>query len=85
MVLKRTELLPLTPGTSGRAIQFIDAYALSDGLQAADALIAATAIEHNLTLLTGNSKYFAAIAELKIEQFDREGDYSSVRRDFEDV
>jgi predicted nucleic acid-binding protein len=30
-------------------------------LQTADALIAATAIEHGLTLLSGNVKHFTAI------------------------
>ncbi len=48
----------------------IDAHALADGLQLADALIAATALEHNLTLLTGNTKHFAAVESLKIERFE---------------
>lgn len=48
----------------------IDAHALADGLQLADALIAATALEHQLTLLTGNTRHFIAIAQLKIERFE---------------
>ena len=48
----------------------IDAHALADGLQLADALIAATALEHQLTLLTGNTRHFAAISQLKIERFE---------------
>lgn len=39
-------------------------------VQLADALIAATALEHSLTLLTGNVKHFAAVGELKIERFE---------------
>jgi len=37
-------------------MQLIDQYTLSAGLQFGDALIAATALEHRLPLLTGNSK-----------------------------
>lgn len=35
------------------------------------AQIAATAMENGLTLLTGNARHFAAIAELKTEIFER--------------
>lgn len=70
LAFKHTEILPLTPGISGRAMRLIDVHTLSDGLQAADALIAASALEHGLTLLTGNSRHFAAIAKLRMEQFE---------------
>lgn len=49
----------------------MESLTLSDGLQLGDALIAATALEHNLTLLTGNIKHFGPIAQLKIERFER--------------
>ncbi len=48
----------------------IDAHALADGLRLADALIAATALEHGLTLLTGNTKHFTGVEALKIERFE---------------
>jgi predicted nucleic acid-binding protein len=51
-------------------MQLIDAHALSGGLQLADALIAATAIEQGFVLLTGNTKHFSAIDTLKIERFE---------------
>ena len=51
-------------------MQLIDAHALSGGLQLADALIAATAIEQGCVLLTGNTKHFSAIDALKIERFE---------------
>lgn len=38
--------------------------------QAADALIAATALEHGLPFLTGNSKHFKAVAGLVVERFE---------------
>ncbi len=66
----QTIILPVTPGISERAMQLIDNYTLSHGLQLADALIASTAIEHKLILLTGNIKHFSAIPELTIERFE---------------
>ena len=70
LVAQRTQILPLTPPISERAMALIEAHALADGLQLADALIAATALEHGLTLLTGNARHFAAIAALKLERFE---------------
>jgi predicted nucleic acid-binding protein len=67
--VQQTQILPLTPSMSERAMTLIDAHALGDGLRLADALIAATALEHNLTLLTGNARHFSAVAQLQIEQF----------------
>ena len=51
-------------------MQLIDAYALSHSMQLGDALIAATALEHGLTVLTANAKHFNAIPELAIEVFN---------------
>ncbi|MHB8474185.1 MAG: PIN domain-containing protein [Gammaproteobacteria bacterium] len=70
LALQRTEILPLTPMISELAAALVDAHALADGLQLADALIAATALEHNLVLLTGNTKHFRVIGDLKIERFE---------------
>ncbi len=66
---KDTDILPLTPAISERAIKLIDTYALSGGLQLADALIAATALEHSLTVLTANAKHFSIIDRLSMERF----------------
>ncbi len=70
LTVQQAQILPLTPALSERSAALIDAHALADGLQLADALIAATALEHNLTLLTGNTRHFTAIAQLKIERFE---------------
>ena len=69
LAVQQTQVLPLTPAISERAVALIDAHALADGLQLADALIAATALEHGLTLLTGNTRHFAVVEALKIERF----------------
>lgn len=69
LALSQTLILPMSSAISDRAIALIETYALSHGLQLADALIAATALEHNLTILTANAKHFSAIAGLQIEVF----------------
>lgn len=69
LTIQQTQILPLTPAISERAMALIDTHALADGLKLADALIAATALEHGLTLLTGNTKHFTAVEALKIERF----------------
>lgn len=66
---RSTEILPLTPAICERAMALIDAHALSEGLQLADALIAATALEHGLVLLTSNTKHFQVVKDLKLETF----------------
>jgi len=68
--LRHTERLPVTPAITERAVTLMETLALSHGLQAGDALIAATAVEHNLPLLTANTKHFAAIEGIRIERFE---------------
>ena len=65
-----TEIIPITANISSRAMSLIDEYALTSGLRLADALIAAKALETNLTLLTANIKHFNPIKHLKIKGFE---------------
>jgi predicted nucleic acid-binding protein len=60
---------PITEPISTRAVKLVERHFLSHHLQLADALIAATALEHKLVLATGNSKHFKMIAGLKIKPF----------------
>ncbi len=69
LVQQGTHILPVTEAISTHAAQLIDQHTLTSGLQLGDALIAATALEHQLPLLTGNTKHFAPIPELNIEAF----------------
>jgi predicted nucleic acid-binding protein len=62
--------LPLSENIGHRALIYIEEYALSQGLRAGDALIAATAAENNLELVTSNAKHFQPIKELKIKVFN---------------
>lgn len=58
-------LLLITPQVSSRAIQLIDTYSNSHGLLLADALIAATVLENDLTVVTYNVDDFKFIQNLK--------------------
>ncbi len=69
LTMSQAHILPLTPSITNRAMALIDSHALSHGLQLGDALIAATALEHGLTLLTGNRKHFAKLPGLSLEVF----------------
>jgi len=62
-------ILPFTENIGHRACVYIEEYALPNGLRAGDAIIAATATENNLTLLTSNAKHFKAIKDLRLKIF----------------
>jgi predicted nucleic acid-binding protein len=64
-VLDNFPLLPITPRVSELAVELIDSYSNSHGLLLADALIAATAIENDLTVVTYNVGDFQFINGLK--------------------
>jgi len=54
---------------SARAIFLVESYALSHGMQMADALIAATALSLGTPLLTANDKHYRHIDDLNIQVF----------------
>ena len=62
-------VLPLTENVGHRALIYIEEYGLSVSMGTADALIAATAIEANDSLLTANDKHYKPIKELALERF----------------
>ena len=63
-------ILPLTENIGHRALIYVEEYALSFGMRSGDAIIAATAIENNLSLATGNQKHFKVVKELKLRVFE---------------
>jgi predicted nucleic acid-binding protein len=70
MLDKRSaKLLPVTEAITLLATELMESLTLSRGLQMGDALIAATAIEHQLPVLTANVKHFGAVAGLTVEAF----------------
>lgn len=66
---RSARLLPVTEAITLRATELMESLTLSHGLQIGDALIAATAIEHQLPVLTANVKDFGAVAALTVEAF----------------
>jgi hypothetical protein len=62
-------ILPVTENIGHRASIYIEDCSLATGICAGDALVAATAIEHNLELLTGNRRHFKSIPGLKLKVF----------------
>jgi predicted nucleic acid-binding protein len=65
----RFEVLPLNTEIGQRALHYIETHSLGDGLRLPDALIAATAAEHSLELVSGNAKHFRRLAGLSIRSF----------------
>ena len=63
------EVLPLTENIGHRAAIYVEEYALSSGVYSGDALIAATAVENNMPLVSSNKKHFKVINELKFHHF----------------
>jgi len=63
------DILPLTENIGYRAAIYIEDYALSHGLRAGDAIIAATAFENGLPLYTSNEKHFKMVQGLDLRVF----------------
>jgi len=63
------KLLPISESISTRATHYIEEYTMSHALELADALIAATAVEHTELLATANVKHFRCVKELELKPF----------------
>jgi predicted nucleic acid-binding protein len=64
--LQGTNILPVTSAISQTAYKLMTSFFLSHGLLIPDALIAATALEHGLTLYTKNTRDFQMIPALAV-------------------
>jgi predicted nucleic acid-binding protein len=65
----RTRTLFVDTEISARALVYAEEYFLNHSMQLADALIAATATHHALTLHTANAKHYRTIRDLEITVF----------------
>jgi len=62
-------ILPLTENIGHRALIYVEEHALSSNMRSGDAIISATAIENNMTLVSSNVKHFKVVKELKLKAF----------------
>jgi predicted nucleic acid-binding protein len=62
-------VLPLTENIGHRALVYVEEYGLSSGMRAGDSIIAATASENGMPLLTGNARHFKVVKELELKIF----------------
>lgn len=75
MVLRRSlkgrgiAVLPVDERICDRTVLYVEEHFLSHALRLADALIAATALEHGLPLATANVKHYHVIQELDLVRF----------------
>ncbi len=60
------QVLPLTENIGHRAAVYVEEYCLRVDLSVADALIAATAVENDLPLSSGNVGHFSVIEGLDL-------------------
>ena len=65
-------ILPLTENIGHRALIYVEEYALSSNMRSADAIIAATAVENNMMLVSSNVKHFKVVNELQLKGFKLE-------------
>jgi predicted nucleic acid-binding protein len=62
-------VLPLTENIGHRALVYVEEYASSSGIRGGDAIIAATATEYGLALVTGNARHFRPVKDLSLKIF----------------
>ena len=62
-------IVPIERAVGNLAARLVEQFALSHGMRAGDALVAATALENNMALCTANVKHFRQIPGLQVRSF----------------
>jgi len=63
------EIIPLSEEVSLRASDYVETYSLSHSMELADALIAATCVAENDTLVTANDKHYKVVQASQMTVF----------------
>ena len=63
------QILPITANISHRAMMYIENHALSDGMRLADTLIAASAVESGIAIMTANTRHYRRIPGISLERY----------------
>lgn len=70
LTILNADVIQITELISTKAMLFVEEYSLSHSMQLADALIGATAIVQQKTLITANDKHYQYLPGIKIQKFD---------------
>ncbi len=62
-------ILPFTENIGHRALIYVEEHALASNMRAGDAIIAATAVENNMILVSSNVKHFKVVKKLQLKAF----------------
>ncbi len=65
----RTNIIYITEEISSKSMFYVEQHYLSHSMQLADALIGATAVSHDIPLLTGNAKHYKIVKEIQLSKF----------------
>ena len=63
------KVMALSPAIGDRAYGLLDEVGLANAIDVTDCLIAATALEHDIPLVTGNMKHYRVIRGLRLQPF----------------
>jgi len=66
------KIIYISEEISAKAMFYVDQHFLSHRLQLADALIASTAIEYGIPLLSGNARHYRIIKDLELKIFKQD-------------
>ena len=70
LLVLNVDVIQINERISNQAMSFVEQYALSHAMQLADALIGATAIVQQKTLVTANDKHYHYLPNIKLQKFE---------------
>ena len=62
-------VVPVSESVSHRAVMYVERHALAHGMRLADALIAATAVEAGVALMTANVRHYRFLPDIDVRHY----------------